>query len=119
MAQREKNMSRILRIDAQVVWEVAYDPESEMWIGVCPALNLNALGETQAEMQKCANEAVQALFADLYVAGELEEFLRKNNWGWQGNGILGAEPPRFDIPFEVRLCRLEAMDNSCVRERQC
>jgi hypothetical protein len=88
----------ITRIEAKnVVWQGAYDADSGMWVGVCKAFNLNALGETWSELQECANDAMATLFVDLFVTGELAEFLREN--GWQhGPMPQPGQVPQFDIP---------------------
>ena len=91
----------IVRIDANITWEVMHDPQSRQWIGVCKALNLNAIGETWGEFVECANEAMQLLFIDLFVDGELSKFLRLNNWRPSTRlPARSARPPRFDIPFD-------------------
>jgi len=99
----------LVRIEADLMWEVARNPTTGRFIGVCRALNLNAVGDTWGEFQECANEAIQLLFADLFTEGELEEFLRRN--GWRALGPLPAQrsvTPRFDVPFSLeRRARFE------------
>lgn len=95
-------MAVFTRIEAKnVIWQGAYDPESQMWIGVCKALNLNALGETWSELQECANDAMATLFVDLFVTGELAAFLREN--GWQSGPMpKPGQVPQFDVPVGWR-----------------
>lgn len=95
------SQGNIVRIDAYVPWHVARDPDSGRWIGVCPALRINVLGDTWKEFQNYANEAVEGLFGDLYEDGELEAFLDARGWLlWSelpGPGLV----PRFDVPFVI------------------
>jgi hypothetical protein len=92
--------TQVVQIQANnLVWEAAPDPKTGVWIGVCRALNLNAVGDTWAEMQESANEAMVLLFTDLFTEGELPAFLRQN--GWQQLGLLErGKAPQFDIPAE-------------------
>lgn len=90
----------IVQIQAQILWEVHHDPESNKWIGVCRMLNLNAVGDTWGEFVECANEAMQLLFEDLFEDGELEEFLRLNGWHPQTPLPARGTRTRFDIPFD-------------------
>lgn len=91
-----------ITVQGNFQWVFARDPDSDTWIGVCDALNLNAIGDSFMEFQQCANDAMQALFADLFADGELEAFLRRN--GWQQFGVVprNGTTPRFDVPFNSR-----------------
>lgn len=91
--------TQVVQIQANLVWEAARDANTGVWIGVCRALNLNAIGDTWAEMQECANEAMTLLFTDLFVEGELPAFLRQNGWKESGLPKRGTEP-QFDIPVD-------------------
>ena len=89
----------VVRIRAtNIVWRGVQDPKTGHWIGVCDALNLNAVGDTYLELQACANEAVALLMTDLFETGELEAFLRRN--GWTPGGQLPHTGARvaFDVP---------------------
>ena len=87
------------RIEAKIIWQGAFDSDSHMWIGVCKALNLNALGETWSELQECANDAMATLFIDLFVTGELADFLKANGWR-SGPMPKAGQVPQFDIPVD-------------------
>jgi hypothetical protein len=92
-----------VQIEARLVWEVARDPQSNAWIGVCRPLNLNAVGDTWAEFQECANEAIALLFTELLKRGELGDFLRSH--GWMPTTPL---PPRdarvqWDVPYQTQM----------------
>jgi len=99
----------LVSIEAKLVWEVSRDPETQTWIGVCRPLNLNALGDTWAEFQECANDAIALLLTTLLREGEFEPFLRKHGW------TPSIVPPptanvRWDVPFEVeRLSRVRQL----------
>lgn len=91
----------IVRIEAQVLWLVTYDQDAKVYMGVCQALNLNAIGDTFIDFQECANEAMHALFSDLVRSGDFAGFLRTH--GWQSTPLPErGEMPRFDIPYETR-----------------
>ena len=93
----------IVQIESNLLWEVVRDLHTGRFIGICRALNLNAVGETWAEFQEGANEAIQVLLEDLFKEGELEEFLTRN--GWRTLTPLpgrGAAVPHFDVPFSLQ-----------------
>jgi hypothetical protein len=91
----------LVQIQGTMMWEGYYDLPAKTWIGICKALNLNAIGDTWPELQACANDAMEALFQDLLKTGELEEFLRVNRWRKQGEAEPGAQV-RFDVPSDWR-----------------
>ena len=75
----------IVRLDGVVEWSAFRDPESERWVGVCPALNLVVEGQTWSEMQAEANEALLLLMRELlrreghaYASGH--QFGQGPNW---------------------------------------
>ena len=90
----------IIRIDGNVQWRVTKDPETETWIGVCDRLNLVAHGDTFSEMQICANEAMGALFLDLFEDNELVEFLRQHGWSIVQTLPHPGRKVTFDMPSE-------------------
>lgn len=96
-------MDSLIIIDATVDWHIVHDAARGKWYGVCPALNLNASGDTQFEMLECAGEAVQLLFVDLVEDEELDAFLAER--GWDISPIARELPPsaqpKFDVPFEL------------------
>ncbi len=94
-----------VRIEANVEWRVAQDPDSGEWIGVCPALNLNAAGDTFAELHQCAGEAMHLLFLDLFKEGELEAFLREHGWTPDIRLPKQGSNPSFDTSYNTRLTR--------------
>ncbi len=83
-----------------IIWEGYYDPKSNMWVAVCKALNLNALGDTWSELQECANDAMATLFLDLFVTGELAAFLHANGWRPRGEIPTAGQNVRFDVPAD-------------------
>jgi hypothetical protein len=92
-----------VQVDANIPWSVAQDPETGTWIGVCDALNLNAVGDTWIDFQQSANEAIQTLFLDLFEDGELDAYLRRNGWTTRGGALPPPTvKPAFDVPFDVR-----------------
>lgn len=99
MFSRKKTIT--VRIEAQIFWLARQNPATGRWLAVCPPLNLNAEGDTYAQLQACGNEATALLFQDLVEDGELATFLHKN--GWQ---MIGVPQPgtrtQFDIPADWR-----------------
>ena len=91
----------IVRIEANITWQMAYDEQSSMWVGACPALNLNALGETWIELQENASEALGLLLQDLFIENELEAFLRTRGWRPITEIPPPGSNPSFDVPFKV------------------
>jgi hypothetical protein len=89
-----------VRIEAQVTWHYKYDAEARVYMGICPALNLNAIGDTWIDFQDCVNDAMGALFRDLFRDGEFEQFMRSK--GWQSGPLPVGATPRFDIPYDTR-----------------
>lgn len=89
----------MVKFESSVPWKVARDPESGTWIGVCDALNLNAVGDTWIEFAQCASEAMELLFQDLFESGELEGFFRENGWVQAVNLPAPGTTPRFDVPI--------------------
>jgi hypothetical protein len=92
---------QLVRVEGNVTWQVAYDVAAKVYVGVCPQLNLNAIGDTWIEFQQIASESMAALFLDLVHAGEFETFVSKHGWHAQPLPQPGITP-RFDIPFETR-----------------
>ena len=89
----------IVQIQAKIVWQLAQDPESKVWIGVCPDLNLNAEGDTFPDVLACAGDAMKLLFQDLFEENELDTYLQRRGWRRQGDPVPGAKV-RFDTPFD-------------------
>ncbi len=96
-------------IQANVEWAFAQDPASGEWIGVCEPLNLNAMGDTFAELQQCASEAMHLLFLDLFRDGELDAFLKEH--GWTPHSPLPEKDsnPHFDTSYRTRLARVREL----------
>jgi hypothetical protein len=94
-----------VRIEANVEWGFGEDPDSGSgeWIGICPMLNLNAVGDTFAEAQQCASEAMHLLFLDLFKTGQLAEFLRARGWMPKTGLPESGSVPRFDASYVTRL----------------
>lgn len=91
----------VVQLEAtNLVWQGMRDPDTGQWIGVCNALNLNAIGDTWMDLQACAAEAITLLLLDLFEDGELDAFLREH--GWRKLTPLprpGTAQPAFDVPF--------------------
>ena len=105
-----KRQPVVVHIQATVPWEAAQAPLDGHWFGVCRPLNLNAVGDTWAEFQECANEAIQLLLEDLLSTGELEAYLHSN--GWRTTAALPAPGTkvRFDLPIAIqRKSRLDKL----------
>jgi hypothetical protein len=88
-------------IQGNIQWAVTKDPESGAWVGVCPLLNLNAVGDDWLDLQRYINEAMALLFIDLFETGELGAYLVAH--GWTADQPL-PEPgsrPRFEVPYDL------------------
>ena len=102
-----KEMS--VQINANVMWQATYDPEAGSWIGVCPDLNLNAVGDSYGQLLECAVDAMQLLFEDLLAEHELEAFRRRHGWALAEEVGAEQEQVRFDVPFSVERVTPQAM----------
>lgn len=88
----------IVRCEGQVDWTAFLDAASGRWIGVCPALNLAAEGETWSELQAEANDALVQLMHELLEAGELAQFLSAHGWRAEVPPDVRASDVVIDIP---------------------
>lgn len=88
-------------VDGTVSWRYAFDPASETWVGICDALNLNAVGDTYAELVEGMNDAVRGLLQDLLEDGDLADFMRARGWRMVGPSPAAQQRVRFDLPFDT------------------
>jgi hypothetical protein len=93
----------LVRIDANVPWEVVCDPENGWFLGICRLLSLNAIRRHPGGIPGVLNEAMQLLFEAWFREGELDAFLQRHGW----STLTPLPPPRakmptFDVPFEVQ-----------------
>lgn len=96
-----KKKVAVVTIQANVGWKVSRDPRTGTYMGVCEALNLNAIGDTWEEFQECANEAIDLLFTDLFEDSEFDAFLRDRGWRTLGDLPSKGEKPRFEVPSSL------------------
>ncbi len=94
---------RVVRIQAEVVWEVVEDKEAGLWVGVCRDLGLNADGKTFRAFQRCADEATDFLFSDLCAEGDLEAFLAARGWKIEEEDLAFAENEKLTFDFPVKM----------------
>ena len=99
----------LVRIEANLIWKVALDAQAQVYVGTCEPLNLNAMGNTWAEFQECANEAIGLLLADLFEDNELEGFMRQNGWALLSEMPPPGRTPQFDVPFGTDLTELREL----------
>jgi len=99
----------IVTFQGTTEWVFAHDQDSGEWLGVCADLNLNASGDTFAELHQCVGEAMQLLFLDLFRDGELETFLRRLGWTVTDPLPEPDSSPRFDVPYTHRLTKVREM----------
>lgn len=101
MAVRKKKVV-LVQVEGNVLWQVARDQTTGRFVGICRELNLNAVGDTWAEFQEGANEAMQMLLMDLFKEGELEKFLTTKGWRTlTPMPTRGSATPKFDVPFSL------------------
>jgi hypothetical protein len=93
--------TELVQIEANLTWEVFRDPKTGRFIGVCRALNVNAVGDTWGEFQEAANETLQMLLAVLHKEGKLDAFLRRKGWSVMGRPPTPGTTPRFEVPFSL------------------
>lgn len=91
----------LVRIEGRVEWKIAQDPASGTYIGVCPALRLNAIGDSWTEFWEAANETTGLLFLSLLKAGEMDGFLHEHGFRLGSPLPTAGERPHFDMPFGV------------------
>ena len=96
-------MTTTVEIDGTVEWTVAKDEESGLWVGVCPALNLNTDGETFPKLCEGMNEAIGMLFSVLHEDGELAPFLHERGWRIVGPPPAATSEPQFSLPYEQHI----------------
>jgi hypothetical protein len=95
----------LVRIDAQLGWEVARDLRSDRWVGLCRPLGITAEAETWEKLAGAMGEVVNELMRDLLADGELPAFLK--DLGWQSSAetpIPKVVPPEgiaFDVPMDI------------------
>lgn len=97
----------LVRINAQLGWTVAQDPQSLRWVGVCPALAITAEAESFSKLTEMMNEEVNELMRDLLEEGSLDSYLHERGWtslpGTPIPRLMPAEGVNFDVPMEIRL----------------
>ena len=94
----------IIRIELEnLKWFVTRDPKSGMFVGECEPLKLTAEGESQMELIRDMNDAVQELFRFLTEGNEFHSFLRRAGWDVQVPLPPKARPEEleFDVPWSV------------------
>ena len=74
--QRGHNNKMLVRIDTKVAWQIARDPKSERWVGVCQMLGITAEAETWAKLTALIAEEVSELLVYLFQEGELQSFCK-------------------------------------------
>lgn len=93
----------VVRIDAHgnVTWNVhQYDG---IYVAVCDALNLTAMGETFAELTESIMDMIEHLFRDLFKRGEMEHYLLARGWRQLGPQPMSVAPDvvQFDLPMDI------------------
>jgi hypothetical protein len=93
----------LIRIDTQLAWQIARDPKSNRWVGVCSALAITAEAETWAKLTALLAEEVNELLLDLFNEGELQKFLPDRGWRplIRIPGTMPREGLNFDVPMEI------------------
>ena len=84
------------RIQAEVVWRVGQDEESDKWVGYCEGLAITVQADSLDELHSLIPETMALLVQDLVEEGDLEEFLRLK--GVRYSKSENAETPGVSIP---------------------
>lgn len=100
---RRKDRGGVVTIKADVTWEVARDPDSGNWVGVCEPLNATAIGHTWGEFQDAVKETVGLMLTDLHEDNQLEAFLRIHGWEAVPHLPPAKDRPRFELPSNTRI----------------
>ena len=93
----------VVQVEANLKWLVTRDAQTGMYMGVCQPLNLNAMGETQAEFTEAASQAIALLLLDLLEDGELDTFLRQHGWSLMNELPPPGKRPTFEVPFGIEI----------------
>jgi hypothetical protein len=101
----------LVRVDTQLLWQIARDPKSDRWVAVCPMLSITAEAETWERLASMLAEEVNELMLDLFEEGELPKFLQER--GWQPMMPIPVSMPReglrFDVPMEMKMAPVAAI----------
>ncbi|SRR6266446_2864554 len=97
----------LVRIDAQLGWEVARDQRSDRWVALCRMLGITAEAETWEKLVGMIAEEINELMRDLLADGELATFLKDR--GWQSSAetpiplVIPPEGIMFDVPMNIQV----------------
>lgn len=95
--------SFLLRLGAQIKWRVERDGDG--WLGVCDDLRLTVSGDTYSELTEIIHEALDCLFKDLIITGDLVPYLKE--MGWREKYIVPKisqeelEQVMIDVPVDI------------------
>lgn len=95
-------MDNMIRVHANLEWQINQSKSLPVWIGICDALNLTVQSDSWRELAEDISETLDAIFLDLIGENQLGEFLQKN--GWELEGDIPSHIPqdvKFDIPFSI------------------
>jgi predicted RNase H-like HicB family nuclease len=98
---------RIIPIFGVVKWEAHRDAKSGQWVGICDELNLTTGGDTWAELQAMAQDAMRVLFQELAETGELEAVLKQT-------GLKLGEPLPADEQYVLDVAAPISVTNANV-----
>jgi len=66
--------------------------EDDLYVGICPELNVSSFGETIEEAKASLQEALMAFLEECEEMNTLQEVLQEAGFIWQNNGWLPRKP---------------------------
>lgn len=66
--------------------------EGDLYIGICPDLNVSSFGETIEEARQSVQEALEAFFQECEVMGTLTEVLEESGYVQRDGNWLPRKP---------------------------
>jgi hypothetical protein len=100
-------VNRILKenMKLKIEVEVAIIKEDNYFVAYCPALELSAYGDKEANAKKSFNVEVAIFLDETCQRGTLEKYLIKNGWKLQ---LKNYEPPRTSAKIMDSLIKSQA-----------
>jgi predicted RNase H-like HicB family nuclease len=71
--------------------------EGDLYVGICPALNVSSFGETIAEAKQSIQEALEGFIEECQEMGTLLEVLEESGFGLQDGVWLYPQPVAVEM----------------------
>ncbi len=73
----------------ELIYHAEIFQEDDVYVGLCPELNVSSFGEDIEDAKRSLHEAVQAFIEECEIMGTLEEVLEEAGLMWQGENNDG------------------------------